>query len=430
MERFAINKLTEWKNAPKRKPLVIMGARQVGKTWLMKEFGRRSFKKTAYVSFYNNEAVTNVFKSDYDIERILAALNIASGINITPADTLIIFDEIQNAPEAFESLKYFCEDAPQYHVVAADSLLGVSIHNGVSYPVGKVDILNLYPMNFREYLYAVNENGLADALTGKDYALTDSFYDKYLFHLKNYMYVGGMPEAVESFRKNMDYSAARKVQNNILLQYRGDFGKHIRGSVLPKINMVWESVPIQLAKENKKFFFGQIKKGGRSSEFEEAVQWLSDSGLVHKVNRVNEPHIPLAAYKDLSAYKLFLNDVGLLCAMVELSPQVLLEGSDVFVEFKGALTEQYVLQQLISDTEYTPYYYGTESASFEQDFILQGKTDVIPVEVKAGANVRSQSLKAFRDKYNPPLSVRFSLLKYKNEGWMVNIPLYAVCNIP
>ncbi|MGN0740141.1 MAG: ATP-binding protein, partial [Treponema sp.] len=330
MERFAIQELKKWKEKTDRKPLIVMGARQVGKTWLMQEFGRRFYKNVAYISFYNNNAMKQVFETDYDIKRILSYLNIEVGFSITPEDTLIIFDEIQNAPKAFESLKYFCENASEYHIMAAGSLLGVALHHGVSYPVGKVELLNLYPLSFREYLYAMNEQPLADALLTKDFSLIDGFSQKYIYHLKNYYYVGGMPETVKNFAVHSDYNEVRTIQKNIITQYRGDFGKHVEPRELPRINMVWDSIPMQLAKENKKFFFGNIKKGARSSEFELAIQWLLDSGLVHKVNRVNEPHIPLSAYRDFSAYKLFVLDVGLLCAMAELDARTILEGNSLF----------------------------------------------------------------------------------------------------
>lgn len=427
MERFAFVELKKWKESPNRKPLVVMGARQVGKTWLMQEFGRRFYKNVAYVSFYNNSTMKNVFESDYDIKKILSYLSIEVGFTIEKENTLIIFDEIQNAPKAFESLKYFCEEAGEYHIMAAGSLLGVALHQGVSYPVGKVDLLNLYPLSFREYLYAVNEKALSDALLSKDFSLIDTFSEKYIYHLKNYYYVGGMPEVVKNFTLHGDYKEVRQIQKNILVQYKGDFGKHAGTNELPRINMVWDSIPMQLTKENRKFFFGRMKKGARSSEFEIAIQWLLDSGLVHKVSRVNEPHIPLSAYKDFSAYKLFILDVGLLCAMSELDAKSIIEGNALFVEFKGALTEQYVLQELVASTPYTPYYYGSERATFEQDFLIQKENNIIPIEVKAEANVRSQSLKAFYEKYKPNLSVRFSLLPYREQKWMVNIPLYAVC---
>ena len=429
MYRSAINALLQWKNKDNRKPLIIMGARQVGKTWLMKEFGRANYDKVAYISFYNNKRMDEVFQNDFDVKRIIMNLNIEAGVTITPGDTLIILDEIQDSPKVLESLKYFCEEAPQYHVVAAGSLLGVTIHEGVSYPVGKVDLLDLYPLNFREFLYAMEEQGLADALETKDYTLIDNFSDKYLFWLKNYYYTGGMPAVVDAFRMHRDYAEARQIQNDIVRQYEGDFGKHIDTHTLPRIRLVWDSVPMQLAKENKKFFFGQIKKGARSSEYELAIQWLVDCGLVYKVNRVNEPNMPLKAYKSMNAYKLFLLDVGLLGALSELEAESILDGNDIFVEFKGALTEQYVLQQLISDTRYTPYYFGTEKATFEQDFLVQRGKDIVPIEVKAGDNIRSQSLKAYCDKYHPNKAVRFSTLKYIDQGWMENIPLYAVCNL-
>lgn len=429
MYRSAINTLLQWKNKDNRKPLIIMGARQVGKTWLMKEFGRTNYDKVAYISFYNNKRMDEVFQNDFDVKRIIMNLNIEAGVTITPGDTLIILDEIQDSPKVLESLKYFCEEAPQYHVVAAGSLLGVTIHEGVSYPVGKVDLLDLYPLNFREFLYAMEEQGLADALETKDYTLIDNFSDKYLFWLKNYYYTGGMPAVVDAFRMHRDYAEARQIQNDIVRQYEGDFGKHIDTHTLPRIRLVWDSVPMQLAKENKKFFFGQIKKGARSSEYELAIQWLVDCGLVYKVNRVNEPNMPLKAYKSMNAYKLFLLDVGLLGALSELEAESILDGNDIFVEFKGALTEQYVLQQLISDTRYTPYYFGTEKATFEQDFLVQRGKDIVPIEVKAGDNIRSQSLKAYCDKYHPNKAVRFSTLKYIDQGWMENIPLYAVCNL-
>ena len=427
MERFIIKKLKEWKDKQNRKPLVLMGARQVGKTWVMKEFGRQFFKNTAYISFYNNSVAKNLFEEDYDVKRLIPSLSVLCGFNIIPDDTLIIFDEVQEAPKAFESLKYFYEEAPQYHIIAAGSLLGVALHKGVSYPVGKVELLNLYPLSFAEYLCAVGEKPLSDALLSKNFSLIDSFSQKYIYHLKNYYFVGGMPEVVEAFRNHTDYIEVRDLQKSILTQYKGDFGKHTDEKELVRINMIWDSIPMQLAKENKKFFFGKIKKGARSSKFEVAIQWLCDSGLVYKVNRVNEPKVPLASYKDFSAYKLFILDTGLLCAMSGLDAKSIIDGNTLFVEFKGALAEQFVLQELVCSTKYTPYYYGNESATFEQDFLIQKEMNIVPIEVKAETNVRSQSLKAFYDKYKPPVSVRFSLLPYCNQGWMVNIPLYAVC---
>lgn len=429
MYRSAIKKLKEWKDKEDRKPMILMGARQVGKTWIMKEFGKNEYAKVAYISFYNNDRMNDVFDMDFDVDRIIMNLNIESGVTITPNDTLIILDEIQNAPKALESLKYFCEDANEYHVIAAGSLLGVAVHENVSFPVGKVDMLDLYPFSFREFLLAMDEKSLVMALDTKDFSIIDNFSDKFLFWLKNYYYIGGMPAVVDSFRRNKDYVKARQIQKDILRQYEQDFGKHVDAKNLPRIRMVWQSIPIQLAKENKKFFFGQIKKGARSSEFEIAIQWLMDSGLIYKVNRVNEPHMPLKAYINMSAYKLFILDIGLLGALSDLPAKTILEKDEIFVEFKGAFTEQYVLQQLICDTQYTPYYYGTDKSTFEQDFMIQMEDMIVPFEVKAEGNVHSQSLKVYCEKYHPKKAVRFSTLKYMDQGWMVNIPLYAVSTL-
>ena len=426
MYRSAIKKLKEWKDKEDRKPMILMGARQVGKTWIMKEFGKNEYAKVAYISFYNNDRMNDVFDMDFDVDRIIMNLNIESGVTITPNDTLIILDEIQNAPKALESLKYFCEDANEYHVIAAGSLLGVAVHENVSFPVGKVDMLDLYPFSFREFLLAMDEKSLVMALDTKDFSIIDNFSDKFLFWLKNYYYIGGMPAVVDSFRRNKDYVKARQIQKDILRQYEQDFGKHVDAKNLPRIRMVWQSIPIQLAKENKKFFFGQIKKGARSSEFEIAIQWLMDSGLIYKVNRVNEPHMPLKAYINMSAYKLFILDIGLLGALSDLPAKTILEKDEIFVEFKGAFTEQYVLQQLICDTQYTPYYYGTDKSTFEQDFMIQMEDMIVPIEVKAEGNIHSKSLKAYCEKYHPKKAVRFSTLKYVDQGWMVNIPLYAI----
>lgn len=429
MIRYAMQNLIEWKNRPNRKPLIIKGARQVGKTWLMKEFGRQNFKKVAYVTFYNNKRMARVFEDDYDIDRIIMNINIETKVEVTPGDTLIILDEIQEAPRALESLKYFCENAPQYAVVAAGSLLGVALHQSISFPVGKVDTLDLYPMNYREFLEAMGETQLAKLLDKKNYTLISDFNSKYTFWLKNYYYVGGMPEIVAYFAEHKDYVEVRRLQNEILEQYEDDFGKHASGTNLARVRMVWNSIPIQLAKENKKFFFGQIKQGARMKDFEVAIEWLLDCGLITKVNKVNSPSVPLKAYVDYSAFKLFSLDIGLLGAMSELDAQSILEGNDIFREFKGALTEQYVLQQIVSDTSYTPYYYGTDSAAFENDFTIQKGKNVVPIEVKAEVSQRSKSLKAYCEKYHPEYAVRISMKDYRQEEWMTNIPLYAVCNI-
>jgi len=370
-----------------------------------------------------------VFQMDYDISRILLAINAETKVPIEPEDTLILFDEIQEAPDALSSLKYFCENARDYPVIAAGSLLGVAIHKKVSFPVGKVNMMNLYPLSFREFLSAINEDALKEFLDQKDYVSMQLFHDKYREHLKNYYYVGGMPEAVQRFLDTRDYLQVRQVQNEIIELYENDFGKHIEENELPRVRMVWNSIPLQLAKENKKFFFGQIKKGARSAEYEVAIQWLLDCGLIHKVYRVSKPTIPLKAYMEFTAYKLFLSDVGLLGAMSELDAGTLLEGNLIFTEFKGALTEQYVLQQLLSDTSYTPYYYTSESGKYELDFMIQKSGLVIPIEVKAEENIKSKSLRAYYDKYQPEEVYRLSMKEYQEQDWMINIPLWATGKI-
>lgn len=429
MQRSAMNKLISWKNSDKRKPLIVNGARQVGKTWLLKTFGEENYTNVAYISFYNNQRAKNIFDNDFDMNRIILSLQLESNVNISPNNTLIILDEIQECPKALESLKYFCENASDYHVVSACSLLGSALHSGVSYPVGKVNLLDLYPLSYKEFLYAIGEEQLALSLESKDYAIIDIFADKYLFNLKNYLFVGGMPEVVNIFVKEHDYKAVRELQSNIIRMYRNDFSKHIPSRDFSKICLVFDSIAVQLAKENKKFFFGNVKKGARSSDFENAIEWLMNAGLVHKVSKVNEPHVPLAAYKDISSYKLFFLDVGLLGAMTELDSVSIIEGNKLFMEFKGALTEQYVLQELKAQTNYTPYYFCTSSSRFKKDFIIQKDNQIVPIEVKAATNIKSPSLKAFFEKYNPEKSIRFSTLPYKDQGWMINYPLYAVCNI-
>lgn len=421
-----MQQLMEWKDKPNRKPLILKGARQVGKTWLMKEFGKQYFSKVAYVTFYNNQRMKRVFDDDYDIDRIIMNINIEAKVEVTPDDTLIIFDEIQEAPRALESLKYFCENAPEYAVVAAGSLLGVAIHKGVSYPVGKVDSLELHPMSFREFLEAMQEEQLASLISSKNHAMMSDFSSKYIFWLKNYYYVGGMPEIVQYFAEHKDYQEVRRMQKAILDQYEDDFGKHATNAELARIRMVWNSIPMQLAKENKKFFFGQIKTGARMKDFEVAIEWLLDCGLITKVYRVNKPAMPLKAYIDFAAFKLFLLDVGLLGALSELDAESILEGNEIFVEFKGALTEQYVLQELVAETEYTPYYYATENATFEMDFMIQKEKNIVPVEVKAETNQQAKSLKAYCQKYGPEYAVRISMKNYQEEEWLTNLPLYAV----
>lgn len=426
MERYVMNKLVEWKNKPGRKPLILKGARQVGKTWLMKEFGKRHFKYTAYVNFDNNDKMLEVFEMDYNIERILMAINIETGVKIMPQETLIIFDEIQENPRALAALKYFYENAPEYAVVAAGSLLGVAIHKGVSFPVGKVDTIGVHPMNFREFLLAVGEEGLVGLIDKQETALMTSFKDKYADWLKKYYYIGGMPEVVSYFVQTKDFSEIRYLQKRILEMYESDFSKHTTENELPRIRMVWNSIPMQLAKENKKFFFGKIKEGARAKDFELAIEWLQDCGLIKKVYNVSKPAMPLKAYIEFSAFKLFLLDVGLLGALSDLDMKSILDGNSIFVEFKGALTEQYVLQQLIADTEYTPYYYAESKSEGEIDFLIQKGSDIVPIEVKAEENLKAKSLKVYFDKFHPNLAIRTSMSDYREQEWMVNMPLWMV----
>ncbi len=429
MERFLVESMKKWKSSPNRKPLILRGARQVGKTWLMKEFGRTSFSKTAYINFENNERMKTVFQDDFDIQRIITALQIETGIQINANDTLIIFDEIQEVPKALTSLKYFFENAPQYCIVAAGSLLGIALHEGTSFPVGKVDFLDVYPLNFREFLVACGEKDLCDCLMTEDIKLMTAFKSRYIDLLKKYYFVGGMPEAVNEFITSSDFTKVRQIQNNLLLYYQQDFSKHAPVREVPRLNMIWQSVPSQLAKENKKFVYTALRKGARAAEFEVAIQWLNDCSLVHKVSRVNKGDIPLIAYMDLNAFKLYLNDVGLLCAMGGINSKVILEGSSIFEEFKGALTEQYVLQQLISDCGIKPYYFSSENSTAEIDFIIQKEDKIIPIEVKAAENLKAKSLKIYHEKNQNPISIRTSLSDYRKDDWLTNIPLYAVCKI-
>ncbi|MCR4815333.1 MAG: ATP-binding protein [Lachnospiraceae bacterium] len=429
MKRLLLKKLIEWKDKKHRKPLILWGARQVGKTWLMKEFGSSYFSNFVYISFYNNSRMSSIFEEDYDAKRIINAIEVNQHVKITPGETLLIFDEVQTAPKVVESLKYFCEDAPEYPVMAAGSLLGVSIHEGVSFPVGKVDEFHLYPMNFREFLLAMGEDRLFEYVSNADYERINEFSTLYKELLKQYLCVGGMPEVVERFVEKHDFSEVRELQLAILSQYEGDFGKHVSSNEMPRIRMTWQSLPMQLAKENKKFFFGQVKEGARQKDFEKAIQWLVDAGLVYKVNKVQKPAMPLKSYVDFSSFKLFLIDVGLLGALSELDIESVIQGNDLFVEFKGALIEQYVLEQLMSDTQYTPYYYSGEKSTYETDFLIQKRKDVVPIEVKAETNLKSKSLRAYYDKFLPALALRVSSSDYIDQGWMKNIPLWCVSAI-
>ena len=429
MYRIAIEKLYKWKNSKRRKPLIIEGARQVGKTWLMKEFGKQAYADTVYINFDSNSRMADLFSADLDTDRLIMGLELYAGRKINPDNTLLIFDEVQEVPRALASLKYFYENAPQYHIVCAGSLLGIALHQGTSFPVGKVDFLKLYPLSFSEFLMATGNERFAELLKKQDYEMITSFKQTYIDALKHYYFVGGMPEAVQSFAESKDFNEVRAIQKRILAAYEQDFSKHAPNEIVPKIRMLWNSIPSQLARENKKFIYGLVREGGRAREYETAIMWLSDCGLVHKVSRVNAAGIPLKAYEDLKAFKLFIVDVGLLGCMTGLRQRTLLDGDDLFVEFKGALTEQYVCQQLKTIEDLGVYYYTNDRGSCEIDFVVDTGEQIVPIEVKAETNLRAKSLKTYRERFDPELSVRTSMADYKKEDWLLNLPLYAIENI-
>lgn len=426
MYRIAIEKLYKWKDSKHRKPLIIEGARQVGKTWLMKEFGKKAYNDTVYINFDSNSRMADLFVSDLDTERLIMGIELYVGRKINSENTLLIFDEVQEVPRALASLKYFCENAPQYHIVCAGSLLGIALHQGTSFPVGKVDFLKLYPLSFSEFLMAIDKGQFAELLNKQDYEMITSFKQTYIDSLKQYYFIGGMPEAVQSFSENKDFNEVRSIQKRILAAYEQDFSKHAPNEIVPKIRMLWNSIPSQLAKENKKFIYGLVREGGRAKEYETAIMWLSDCGLVHKVSRVNTAGIPLKAYEDLKAFKLFIVDVGLLGCMVGLHQRTFLDGNELFSEFKGALTEQYVCQQLKTIDDLNIYYYTNNRGSCEVDFVVDNGGSIIPVEVKAETNLKAKSLKTYRERFKPEISVRTSMKDYKQEDRLLNLPLYAI----
>lgn len=425
MRRDAMQQLYDWKEKTTRKPLIVRGARQVGKTWLMKEFASSAYRQFAYINFEDNEVMKDIFQKDFDVERILMAIQLVTGI-VVDTETLIIFDEIQEAPRGLTALKYFQEKAPQYHVVAAGSLLGIAMHSNDSFPVGKVDFMDLYPLSFSEFLEAVGQEAFARLLAKKDWGLIAAFRSKLIDLLKQYYYVGGMPEVVNAFINHKDYAEVRQLQQTILDSYDRDFSKHAPIAEVPRIRMIWRSVPAQLAKENKKFIYGVVKEGARAKDFELAIEWLIDAGLIYKVSRVKKAGIPLSAYEDFSAFKLFLLDTGLMGAMSGLPPQALLEGNVLFSDYKGAITEQYVLQQLKSVKGLSIYYWSSDTSRGELDFLLQKDVSVIPVEVKAEENLQSKSLRFFVEKNAGLHGVRFSMSDYRKQEWMINYPLYSV----
>lgn len=429
MFRKAIKQLEQWKKNPNRKPLILRGARQVGKTWLMKEFGRTCYRNCAYISLDENERMEEVFREAFDIERIVRSLEIEVGFKIDPEQTLIIFDEIQEIPRALKALKYFQETAPQYQIIAAGSLLGIALHEGTSFPVGKVEFCDLYPMTFSEFLLACGEESLCEVLTQNDFEMMKIFKNKYIDHLKYYFYIGGMPGVVLDFITKKDFKSVRTIQNELLAAYENDLSKHAPREIVTRIRMLWNSIPAQLAKENKKFIYGLVREGARAREYEVAITWLIDVGLVHKVSRVRKPDFPLRAYQDFSAFRLFVVDIGLLGAMSRLDAKMILEGNRLFEEFKGALAEQYVLQQLLVVPENDIFYWSAENATAELDFLIQTEEKIVPIEVKAEENLRAKSLKYFTQKYEIGQAVRTSMSDFREQEWVVNFPLYAIENL-
>ena len=426
MERIDIQKLISWKNSADRKPLVLNGARQVGKTWLLREFARKEYTKEAYIVCRKNDLVRQIFAQDFNVERILRALRAISGVDITPGDTLVILDEVQDIPEALEALKYFCEDAPEYHIAVAGSLLGISLHSDVSYPVGKVNVLNVYPMNFEEFLLAKGEVESYKLLMSRDFSVMNLLHDKFVDLLRQYYYVGGMPEVVKKYVETGALQEVRRIQNEILHGYDRDFSKHAPKEQVPRIRMVWKSIPSQLFKDNKKFIYGALRKGARANDFEIAIQWLVDAGLLYKVSRCTKPALPLDIYEDLAAFKLYMVDLGLLGAMVGTEPSQILINNDAFTEYKGGLTEQYVLQQLKSHGVSPIYYHKTDDSRLELDFVIQQQGHLLPIEVKAESNVRANSLSILLKNTPSLTALRYSMLPYKEQGQLTNIPLYAV----
>ena len=426
MERTALQQLIKWKEQPHRKPLIVRGARQTGKTWLIKEFGKRAFKETVYINFENEPRFKSLFESDYDTSRIISTLQLYIGKKIDPTDTLLVFDEIQAAQGGLTALKYFCEDAPQYAVIAAGSLLGIALHQSTSFPVGKVSFLDMHPLSFEEFLMANGKEMWVSAMKDGQWSLLESFHPEFIRMLRTYLFVGGMPEVVQKWIDTHDLYEVRSTQYEILRSYQADFSKHAPIDQVPRLNMVWDSLPAQLSKENKKFIYGVIREGARAKDFELAIMWLCDCGIVLKNHRVSAPRLPLKAYQDLSVFKLYMVDVGLLSASTGLDAKTLMEGNDIFTEFKGALTEQFVMQELTSlHLDYIGYW-TNERSTAEVDFIVQHQGVVTPIEVKAGENLRSRSFTSFCQKYEPTLAYKTSLLPYHAEPSLVNVPLYGL----
>lgn len=424
MERYLLDELSVWKASKKRKPLIIQGARQVGKTWLMKEFGKKAFKNVVYLNFESNNRLKTLFVADFDISRIITTIEVETDQTIEAETTLLIFDEIQEAEKGLTALKYFYEQAPQYYIVAAGSLLGVSLQKNNSFPVGKVDFMELYPLSFAEFLKNIKQEKLLATLQKGEWKIAATFHDKLIELLRLYYFIGGMPEAVASYIENKNLTTVREIQQKILLGYENDFAKHAPNEIVPRIRLVWQSLISQLAKENRKFIYGQIKKGARAKEFEATINWLTDTGLVIKVSRIEKPVMPINAYADYDSFKLFMLDIGLLNASANLPPQILLEKNNILTEFKGALTEQYVCQQL--KLQYQLFYWTAEKATAEIDFVIQQEANIIPIEVKAEVNLKSKSMKVYRENFSPEIAIRTSMSMYEKRGGLIDMPLYAI----
>ena len=444
MQRFAIEQMKSWQQNPRRKPLLLMGARQVGKTWLMQEFGKQYFKHVAYIRFDYNERARNAFNEDFDLNRILESISIIGKCPVTAKDTLIILDEIQECPAALTSLKYFCEEAREYSVVAAGSLLGVADHVGTGFPVGKVDRMDLYPMSFLEFLVATGNERLAELITDGKWDIISTFSSDYIHLLRTYFYVGGMPEAVDTYISTRDYSAVREVQQNLLSGYQGDFSKHAPSACLPNMNLLWESIPQQLAKENKRFIYTEVLSGARRKTFEYPLRWLQDAGLIHPVPRIKAPKLPMSSYWAAGISKVFFVDVGLLGAACDLDAGTLLDGNLIFDDFKGALTEQYVQQELRASCALAPCYWASEekNAKAEIDFLCSYRGNIVPIEVKSGINTQAKSLKTYCQRFQPKKAVRSSLNPYTRNTQdfkkpiyphrsyeILDIPLYAIARM-
>jgi predicted AAA+ superfamily ATPase len=424
MNRLYFEKLQEWKKSKKRKPLIIQGARQVGKTWLMKEFGRREFEVVVYLNFESSSRLRELFVADFNIQRIVTSIEIEANQEIIPSKTLLLFDEVQEAEKGLTALKYFYEQAPEYYIIAAGSLLGVSMQKQNSFPVGKVDFIKLHPLSFKEFLLNLGEEKLYEQLAASNFEVLTLFHQKLVEYLRLYYFIGGMPEVVAHYIEHKNIAAVRDIQQKILIGYENDFAKHAPHEIIPRIKLVWSSILSQLAMENRKFMYGQIKKGARAKDFELAINWLVDAGLILKVNRITKPTLPLNAYMDMGAFKLFLVDIGLLNAMGNLDARILLDKNSILTEYKGALTEQFVSQQLTMAHQL--FYWTAESSTAEIDFVLQYKNEAIPIEVKAEENLKAKSLKLFVEKFKIKTAFRTSMNKYREQEWLTNIPLYAV----